>query len=379
MNWAARVGALALVGTEAFGSGRVGPAPLAAELVAFAVAIAALVLWALGESVPSFVAQWARLLPYVLTVVAVSSAVAALARTGGLFIGLSFMATIAAGSQTSAATGWAVTLSGILAVVSVGFASGDHSTWQVLGDVLFLLVGLLLGRNRRGYRVQAEQNAALLAKAEQFQEEHSRAAALAERNRIAREIHDVLAHSLGALGLQIQAARAVLTDQQDVGHAIELLDQAKRMANDGLDETRRAVNALRADTPELPEGLADLSAAHRARHGARVTFQVTGARRALSADAGLALTRAAQEALVNAAKHAPHQPVEVRLKYEQGRTALIVANKLCDNAGGQATTFETVNGGRGLPGMRERLLLIDGSLSAGRRDGQWVVSAQVPQ
>jgi signal transduction histidine kinase len=83
--------------------------------------------------------------------------------------------------------------------------------------------------------------------------------------------------------------------------------------------------------------------------------------------------------LVNAAKHAPHQPVEVRLKYEQGRTALIVANKLCDNAGGQATTFETVNGGRGLPGMRERLLLIDGSLSAGRRDGQWVVSAQVPQ
>ena len=202
MNWAARVGALALVGTEAFGSGRVGPAPLAAELVAFAVAIAALVLWALGESVPSFVAQWARLLPYVLTVVAVSSAVAALARTGGLFIGLSFMATIAAGSQTSAATGWAVTLSGILAVVSVGFASGDHSTWQVLGDVLFLLVGLLLGRNRRGYRVQAEQNAALLAKAEQFQEEHSRAAALAERNRIAREIHDVLAHSLGALGLQ---------------------------------------------------------------------------------------------------------------------------------------------------------------------------------
>ena len=261
MNWAARVGALALVGTEAFGWGGWGrrrwrpswwpsqsPSPP----------------WSCGRSAnrsPLFVAQWARLLPYVLTVVAVSSAVAALARTGGLFIGLSFMATIAAGSQTSAATGWAVTLSGILAVVSVGFASGDHSTWQVLGDVLFLLVGLLLGRNRRGYRVQAEQNAALLAKAEQFQEEHSRAAALAERNRIAREIHDVLAHSLGALGLQIQAARAVLTDQQDVGHAIELLDQAKRMANDGLDETRRAVNALRADTPELPEGLADLSAA----------------------------------------------------------------------------------------------------------------------
>jgi signal transduction histidine kinase len=108
-----------------------------------------------------------------------------------------------------------------------------------------------------------------------------------------------------------------------------------------------------------------------------VSFEVTGAPRSLSPDAGLALTRTAQESLVNTAKHAPHQPVEVRLDYHEGSTALTVASPL-----GHADShpaLETVNGGYGLTGMRERLLLINGSLRAGPQDGSWIVTAQVPQ
>ena len=105
---------------------------------------------------------------------------------------------------------------------------------------------------------------------------------------------------------------------------------------------------------------------------------VTGAPRSLSADAGLALTRTAQESLVNTAKHAPHQPVQVRLDYDESRTALTVVSRLSSPDNGHPA-LETVNGGYGLTGMRERLLLLNGSLQAGPCDGSWIVTAQVPQ
>ena len=126
----------------------------------------------------------------------------------------------------------------------------------------------------------------------------------------------------------IQAAQAVLTTQHDEVQAVELLGQARRLAADGLNETRRAVHALRGETRPLPDGLAELSADHQRRHGARVTFEVSGEPRPLPPDAGLALTRTAQEALVNAAKHAPHQPVGIRLDYAGAHTSLAVTNHL---------------------------------------------------
>ena len=118
--------------------------------------------------------------------------------------------------------------------------------WELLFYPLTLILGLLFGRLERSYRLQAEQSAALLANAEQLRQEQSRSATLDERNRIAREIHDLLAHSLGSLAVQIQAAQAVLTDQQDIDRAVELLGSARRTATEGLNETRRAVHALHA-------------------------------------------------------------------------------------------------------------------------------------
>jgi signal transduction histidine kinase len=163
----------------------------------------------------------------------------------------------------------------------------------------------MIGLNRRSYRVQADQAAALLAQHERLRAQQRRADVLDERARIAREIHDVLAHSLGALGIQIQAAKAMLTDHGDTDRAVEALTTAQRMAADGLTETRRAVHALRVDMLPLAEELTALTETHRQRYHVPVSLATTGDARTLPPDAALALLRTAQEAMVNAAKHAP--------------------------------------------------------------------------
>jgi signal transduction histidine kinase len=292
---------------------------------------------------------------------------------------LAVLAALMAGSDTSLAAGLTVVGAGILACEVMGLFFGATAT-TTLEHPAILLIAWMVGYNLRARQVQVEQSAALLAKADQLREEQAKVAALDERARIAREIHDVLAHSLGALGLHIQAAQAVLTRQHDEVQAVELLGQARRLAADGLNETRRAVHALRGETRPLPDGLAELSADHQRRHGARVTFEVSGEPRPLPPDAALALTRTTQEALVNAAKHAPHQPVGIRLDYAGAHTSLAVTNHLGEDAlGGHGPGLATVNGGYGLAGMRERLLLVKGTLSAGQNGSDWVVMAKVPR
>jgi signal transduction histidine kinase len=318
-----------------------------------------------------------RILPIALAASAVTCGWAALTPSGQPFIALAAMATSAAAYDFGLPTACAVTATGVVAVDAGGLAYGV-GTWGLLGVPMFMILGLLFGRLVLGYRVQAEQSAALLANAERLRTEQSRAAALDERNRIAREIHDVLAHSLGSLGVQIQAARAVLTDQDDLERAVDLLNRAQRSAAEGLTETRRALQALRSDTPPLATALDELGAEYRRHYLTLVTTQVSGRPRPLTPDASLALTRAAQESLVNAAKHAPRQPVLVRLDFTDGSTTLTVLNPLT-NGDPTHPRLQTANGGYGLAGMRERLRLIGGSLEARATNGTWVVTAQVPQ
>jgi signal transduction histidine kinase len=121
-----------------------------------------------------------------------------------------------------------------------------------------------------------------------------------------------------------------------------------------------------------------MGADHRRRYETPVTVEVTGRARPLTPDAALALTRAAQESLVNAAKHAPHQPVLIRLDFSGGPATLTILNPTPPEKTG-CPGLETINGGYGLAGMRERLLLLGGSLHAGASDGNWVVTAKVPQ
>jgi signal transduction histidine kinase len=324
---------------------------------------------------------------------------------GGTLVALSVMAVLAAGNELALGWGLAVAGCGVAAAVAGGLVFAvDVGT--LLGYPLLLVSALVFGRNRRSYRVRAEQSAALLAQYERLRAEQRRADVLDERARIAREIHDVLAHSLGALSIQIQAARAVLTSYQDVDRALDVLATAQRLASEGLEETRRAVHALRSDSsPErLDAALARAAAGHAERHGVRPEFTVEGEAGALPPDATLALLRTAQEALVNCAKHAPGRAIGMTLGYAPDGVRLEIVNEIGDGVGDEntdevahdadetggasdardpyapsGTPLRTAGLGYGLTGMRERLLLLHGTLDAGRRDARWVVAARLPR
>ena len=317
-------------------------------------------------------------LPLFLGIIAVATGFAAAAGSGGTFLVIfGAVATLAAGSEASLTAALAVTAAGVLATEVSGLAFGGNLT-NLLALPALLASGLLVGRNRGAYRIQAEQAAALLAQREQLQAQQRRADLLDERTRIAREIHDVLAHSLGALGIQIQAAPSGRADRADIDRAADLLAAAQRMAAEGLAETRRAVHALRTDTLPLNEELARTTDTYGQRYGVAASFDTGGEPRPLPPDATLALLRIAQEALVNAAKHAAGQHVQVRLDYGDAGVLLAVSNPLAPGSR-PSPLVGTVNGGYGLTGMRERLRMLNGTLEAGRRDGQWIVTARLPR
>jgi signal transduction histidine kinase len=172
------------------------------------------------------------------------------------------------------------------------------------------------------------------------------------------------------------------------------------------------------DSLPLRDELAEVVETHRQRYQVPVAFESAGAARPLPPDASLALLRTVQEALVNAAKHAPGEPIAVRLVYGQGDVSLTVVNHLNgaqaavgDSSGNRDTRPErdttspgdtsgdhdsggagdssgagdtgsarqpSSAGGYGLTGMRERLLLLNGTLLAGPRDAEWAVTAELP-
>jgi len=227
----------------------------------------------------------------------------------------------------------------------------------VAEGALSVVVGLMVGASRRQYAERTFQAEQLLAERVRADAERDRAAALAERNRIGREVHDVLAHSLGALSVQLDAADALLETGDDSAKARRLVQQARRLAVQGLEETRQAVHALRDEPVALAEQLASLAT----RDGAELT--VTGVPRQLAADAGLALYRAAQEAVTNARKHAPGAPVSISLDFDPRSTMLRVTNGPCPTT--EATSeLSTTGGGFGLQGMRERVELLGGQVVA---------------
>jgi signal transduction histidine kinase len=313
-----------------------------------------------------------------MAVMAAAAGAACNAHNGGALIGFSAVAVLAAGAETSSISGWLVIATGILAA-EIGALVFNATTGATFGYPMILVAAFIAGRNRRAYVVQAEQSASMLAQLELLRNEQRNVAVLDERNRIAREIHDVLAHSLGALGIQIQAVRAVLTDHGDVERAVGLLTQAQRMASDGLIETRRAVQALRGDATRLDEQITNLAQTHRERHGTAINFTIDGEPTDLTPEATVALIRTTQEALVNAAKHAPDQPIDIVLSYDDAALTLAIANPVQASNGAVQPLLDGVNGGYGLTGMRERLLLIRGTLSAGSDDERWVVRAEVPR
>jgi signal transduction histidine kinase len=379
VNLVARSLGFAWVGVVAFGLyPSHGHAEVLFQAIAYAICGLGMIGWALIDYSPRVAPYRQRALPVILGVIAVTMGAAATSATDGNLSMLVFalIAAMQAGGDADLAPAIAVTAAGVLAADVSGLAFGASVT-TLIGFPVIIASGLLIGRNRGAFRVQAEQAAALLAQRERLEAEQRRADLLDERARIAREIHDVLAHSLGALGIQIQAARSVLTDHGDIERAVDLLTAAQRMAGEGLTETRRAVHALRADTLPLADELAKATTTYGERYRVAVSLDSEGTPRPVPAEATVALLRVAQEALVNAAKHGAGKPVTVRLDFDPGWVRLTVRNDV-DAAAPRTVELSTVNAGYGLTGMRERLRLLGGTLAAGREGSCWVVTAQVP-
>ena len=209
-------------------------------------------------------------------------------------------------------------------------------------------------------RLLNQERAARAAEAE--------SAALAERARIAREIHDVLAHSLSAQLVHLEAARLLIEGGADRDQILERVVAARGMARDGLAETRQALSALRGDMTPLEEFLTQLVGTA---DGAETT--ISGERRPLPAEASQAVRRVAQEALTNVRKHAPGAKIRVWLEYGEDRVTLVVRD-----SGGSPGELSATGGGYGLLGMRERAELLGGSLDAGPDDEGFVVTLKVP-
>ncbi|GAA3507865.1 signal transduction histidine kinase [Streptosporangium album] len=147
-----------------------------------------------------------------------------------------------------------------------------------------------------------------------------RGAVLAERARIAREIHDILAHSLSAQIVHLEGARLLLrADRADrAEEALDRVERARDLAKTGLEEARRAVSALREDSPPLPVALQLLAEEFRATTGQTCVLTVAGSDRRLTPEAELAVIRTTQEALTNVGRHAPGAAAAVRLSFEEG-------------------------------------------------------------
>lgn len=320
--------------------------------------------------------------PLVLGGVCAVAGVLGATHEGTLSVIPAAVAALVAGQECVLGVAVSVAGAGVLCTLATAVVVGNADTALLVGLPVTIAGGLLLGRQLRVSRVQAAQAVELLERTRELQVQQRRADVLDERTRIAREMHDVLAHSLGSLSIQIQAARAVLADGGDVAMVLDVLADAQRLATGGLAETRRALHALRAESFSLEGELRTLASGHFRLHQAAVEVEVEGdGQGELDPAAAMALLRVAQEALVNAAKHAPGQPVRLRLDYREGaeKVRLTARNAMGAADGRVAGALSTADSGFGLAGMRERLLLAGGSLDAGERGGEWVVQAALPR
>jgi signal transduction histidine kinase len=190
----------------------------------------------------------------------------------------------------------------------------------------------------------------------------ARAAAAAERGRLAREMHDVLAHSLSALALQLETTRLLARDRGVDDDITEAIDRAHHLAASGLDEARRAIAAERGEELPGPERIGALTDAFKEQSGLPVELKVRGRPRELPPDARLAMYRTAQEALTNVRRHATAERVDVRLDYKPDSTVLVVEDHAIPGSPPPAAVGLT--DGYGLTGMRERAQLLGGELLA---------------
>ena len=296
-------------------------------------------------------------------------------------------------------------LTAVVMLVIVGYAAGRHLTGRISvaglllgvfvvvtlaivfdpGDIFFpvtffWIIPWVVGRTIRNQTMLARELAEKAERARHARDEEERRAIAIERSRIARELHDVLAHNLSVMVVQASAARRIVDRQPD--KAVEVAALIQRTGREALAEIRHLFGAVRrGDGDDLsgPPSITRLDGlARRARAaGLRVELRVVGDPVALPAGIDLTAYRIVQEALTNALKHAGSVRASVTVSYEPNEVVLSIE----DDGEGSREGFELgeTGGGHGLVGMRERAALYGGLVQAGRRrGGGFAVHARLP-
>jgi signal transduction histidine kinase len=261
-----------------------------------------------------------------------------------------------------------------LTVVELASLSVGRPVGEVLPTLLFWGTALVLGRLLHGMRREASTARERAARAE----EEAAAAAATERTRIARELHDVVAHSLSVVVLHAGVERRLLDDPSST--TWQALDTIERTGRSALEELRRLLGLLHeAGDPATLEPLPTLAGldavvAPLRSAGHTVTLTVAGELGRLPRGVELSSYRIVQEALTNVLKHAPGAPVTVRLERRSDGLEVVV-----ENGPGPRPPVAVPGGGHGLVGMRERVRVYGGRLDAApRSDGGFRVAAVLP-
>ena len=271
---------------------------------------------------------------------------------------------------------------GALVVVLVGgtlaIVAGDVDLIDVVPAVGLLTAAFVIGDNLRRRRDHLESLADRAERAERERDLLARERVAEERNRIARELHDIVAHSVSVMVIQASAARRNLAGRPD--EATALLENVERTGRQTMDELRQVLGVLRSDGGQavavpLPtladlQGLVDVGEVGTL----RTNLTITGDSAHVPAGVAVSVYRIVQEALTNAHRHAgPGATVDVQVACAAAKVTVVVSD---DGRGASSTDGDD---GYGLIGMRERATAGGGSFRAGpRRGGGWSVSATIP-
>jgi signal transduction histidine kinase len=333
------------------------------DLLLAAVPIAAFGLWAFAPNVPLAAVSVAIVVPVVVV------------QRSGQLEPVMFNACLLsfAAARWSPSVGAAASLGALAAATPVLVAVVQDpmevavGIW-VVAMVFVWVVGRAVARQER-----------LVVELEGARRQLAEQALVAERRRIARDVHDFVGHGLAAVMLQVTSARHVL--RRDAEAAEEALRSAEEVGRSSMQELRRTVTILRSDdeagvAAPVPSATEIPALVEQARAGGlAVELQTRGDLSRLPPGIGLTVYRIAQEALANAARHAPRARTVLELKVANGRVALFAETR-GPIAAGSASERERPH--YGLIGMRERASALGGQFAAGPTPDGWRVRCELP-